>query len=130
MTTELLPCPFCGSPGVLEDDAAYARCSNGECEALSSLIGEGGADSWNRRASPWQPIETAPKDGTAIDLWAGRRIFDARWRCDSWVHADDPECYTWWAPEPEPFGCGVEWEEQRIGVEPTHWMHVPARPEA
>lgn len=39
--------------------------------------------------SAWQPIETAPRDGTVIDLWhhAG-------------VMGDDS--FTHWMPQPEP----------------------------
>lgn len=30
--------------------------------------------------SKWQPIETAPRDGTVVDLWyRGERITDYRW---------------------------------------------------
>lgn len=41
---------------------------------------------------PWQPIETAPKDGTRIDLWLvdqdgdGERVTDAYWVTNAhWV---------------------------------------------
>lgn len=43
----------------------------------------------------WQPIETAPKDGTVIDLWCywpqhdeHRRTADAYWRKDDWQFGD------------------------------------------
>jgi hypothetical protein len=35
----------------------------------------------------WQPIETAPKDGTLIDLWdddACRRLPDCKWHDGRW----------------------------------------------
>jgi hypothetical protein len=73
----------------------------------------------------WQPIETAPKDGTEIDVWGphGRR------------------CNAWWetalnapvgaAPLPEGGGwvedsdMGVTWV---LDPQPTHWMPIPEGP--
>jgi len=75
----------------------------------------------------WHPIETAPKDGTRIDLWAGQRIFNAVWRAQ-FKDETDPYCFTWWAPEPDCECRGIEWEDQRIGVDPTHWMPIPKPP--
>lgn len=76
----------------------------------------------------WQPIETAPRDGTVIDLWCGGRICDARWM--TWPTAtDDPETYCWWAPEPTAYGYAVVWEMTQLGLEPTHWMPLPPTPE-
>lgn len=58
----------------------------------------------------WQPIETAPKDGRRIDVWShGRRLTDAAWH---------QEWQTWATP----YG--------RIVYEPTHWMPLPAVPDA
>jgi len=72
------------------------------------------------KASPWQPIETAPKDGSKIDLWAKfeksgwRRVPDAHWN--------------------EAIG---DWQlgnfnaaDYMVRPEITHWMPLPPTPEA
>lgn len=65
----------------------------------------------------WRPIETAPRDGTRVDLWQqGHRFTDAFW--------DEGE--EWWCidsrysdGEPCPLA---------VSPEPTHWMPLPAPP--
>jgi hypothetical protein len=73
--------------------------------------------------SEWKPIETAPRDGTEVDLWCpnyvsarygdGARMADCWWERDRWVRfsnifALDEEPYadihgaTHWMPLPEP----------------------------
>jgi len=77
----------------------------------------------------WQSIETAPKDGTTIDVWiegefSGRRT-DVSWRQPSdsewWVHGGDtietPDA-TWH----DAFGPLGKSEP------PTHWMPQPQSP--
>ena len=80
--------------------------------------------------SGWMPIETAPKDGTAIDLWrvGGGREPCAVWGlpphccgemgrlCDSDWHDYQQGWVTDWFDEPEP------------DSEFTHWMHLPPQP--
>lgn len=56
--------------------------------------------------SDWQPIETAPKDGTVIDLWS--RDFGRL--TDEWWDIED-QC---WALS------GI--------ARPTHWMPIPEPP--
>lgn len=70
----------------------------------------------------WQPIETAPKDGTPIDLWGvnhlhpaktGRRATNVTWgRVRDWMGNERDD---WQHGHPEDF-------------EPTHWMPLPAPP--
>lgn len=71
----------------------------------------------------WQPIETAPKDGTVVDLWVRRNweppkaeVRFAEWfwctthkcwrKADElhWVHSTDKDNVTplYWMPIPEP----------------------------
>ena len=67
--------------------------------------------------SEWQPIETAPKYGTIIDLWAeshlktkGRRFPDCSWDSYTERWRDLPYDYKEWKP--------------------THWMARPDPPSA
>lgn len=66
----------------------------------------------------WQTIESAPKDGTTVDVWltlpsggAGQRYPDASWDGTSWVSELE------------------EWEIPRH-FHVTHWMPLPSPPEA
>lgn len=76
----------------------------------------------------WQPIETAPRDGTQILLC---RAWDAEGRAitgDSWgLHV---QVAAWWGDKED-----GEWivycsfpDEPRLFFEPTHWMPVPRNP--
>lgn len=57
--------------------------------------------------SNWLPIETAPKDGTAIDIW------------------------TEWGRKTDVYWDGTHWKAGcAIFSNPTHWMPVPDAPNA
>jgi len=65
----------------------------------------------------WQPIDTAPKDGTAILIWPAKSSF----------YGDDTISYIvrWqdWK------GCWIEASgEEYDTFYPTHWMPLPAPP--
>lgn len=78
--------------------------------------------------SEWQPIETAPKDGTKVDLWCERTHchggIDHVRKCDaSWGEISDQisgVIYECWR------GIGETYSKNR----PTHWMLIPTAPEA
>jgi hypothetical protein len=58
--------------------------------------------------SEWQPIETAPRDGTPVDLLINNaRIADQAWGPDGWEDVNTHE---------------------QLGANPTHWRPVPAPP--
>lgn len=65
----------------------------------------------------WQPIETAPKDGTPILTFAP-------------VTGADYILIGAWIPEDEPGETedGGTWRDD--GETPTHWMPLPEPPEA
>jgi hypothetical protein len=69
----------------------------------------------------WQPIETAPKDGTRIDVWVptwlrtGNRMPNAKWRDGRWSF--------WWEPTQEWLSIEEEYEGG-----PSHWMPLPPPP--
>jgi hypothetical protein len=69
-------------------------------------------------AQGWRPIETAPKDGTMVDLWCrathGRdmRITDMWWI----------ERGIWRSGRRDPF-------KEEMATRATHWRPIPAPPE-
>lgn len=69
--------------------------------------------------SGWQPIETAPKDGTVVDLWAHwpegdewRRSADAMW---------DADMGDWRAGQ-------YSFNQYVYAPTVTHWMPLPSAP--
>jgi hypothetical protein len=63
----------------------------------------------------WRPIETAPKDGTIIDLLfrGNTRVTDCAWSNGEW----------WTSEQGEPVVCVSHGPAQ-----PTHWMPLPTPP--
>ena len=66
-----------------------------------------------KASTGWQPIETAPKDGTQIDLWHKKygRITNCMFDDGDWFEND---------------GWGFAVEQARLI---THWMPIPEAPE-
>ncbi len=63
----------------------------------------------------WSPIDTAPMDGTWIDLWDGQgRLPDCWWEAGRWWQWDH-------------VGTGGQ---APLETTPTHWMPIPDGPTA
>lgn len=96
------------------------RLSEGDCpttpahpvEHLEDLV----VHLANRYSDGWQPIETAPKDGTRVLLWGnGFLVMIGAWLEHTGMAYLQP---TWWSN-------GVP-----IVPPPTHWQHLPSAPAA
>lgn len=64
-----------------------------------------------RAMMAWQPITTAPKDGTAILVWRPKEV-------------DGPGAHVgvdWWS--------GNSWYRSRTYQQPTRWMPLPEEPQ-
>lgn len=61
----------------------------------------------------WQPIETAPKDGTKFLAWS------RRWNFMEFI--GHGVTVAWWFPERQYPTC-------EMGDQPSHWMPFPAPP--
>ncbi len=74
----------------------------------------------------WQPIETAPKDGTPILASLGPFMYIVFWS----DHPDLKHPYAWWEQG------HAEWENEKLigyhehfyPASPTHWLPLPKLP--
>ena len=74
----------------------------------------------------WNKIETAPKDGTKIDLWvSGQREIEC------WYDAENKNVTPYWEPDESDWltDRGHVDGTMRITAHPTHWMPTPEGPE-
>lgn len=83
-------------------------------------------------AEGWQPIETAPKDGRTLLLGYPNSLGKWRTTRGQWM-SDDYIVENWEEPDngdPGWFETSVEADDvpNCWGIEPTHWMPLPAAP--
>lgn len=62
-------------------------------------------------AQSWQPIETAPKDGTIVLGWSGGAAYPVRFK-------DTPDWLYGWQLS------GVCWYDESSSIKPTHWRAI------
>ncbi|CAB4145767.1 hypothetical protein UFOVP1204_66 [uncultured Caudovirales phage] len=90
----------------------------------------------------WQPIETAPKDGTPVLLWLDPPLHSND--CWSWIPFGEICVVTGWTTDTEYRDGSYEWNcgfcressadsygytfPLQIDVTPTHWMPLPTPP--
>lgn len=130
--TGLLLCPFCPDGGDVWLPAPQhpIRCSKCGAEGPRCATDEESKRRWNTRASQWQPIETAPKDGKEVllawnwdsGLHQGRSVVLAAWRCRAHSFlSSDHNC-------PNDLSCDMSWDA--YGGRMTHWMPLPDPPKS
>lgn len=87
--------------------------------------------------SEWQPIETAPKDGTAILIWqpdgAKNWYMPRESLPDGGIYTLEDERLLWFDDGRYAIGYWRPWggwgNRNSSTVEPTHWMPLPTPPE-
>lgn len=134
-----LPCPFCGSPARKhryhgDQNRFYYGCSSTQCPGnLTFQLAEesDAAAAWNTRTY-WQPIATAPKDGTLIDLWlpkSRQRTTRCYWGRPQHTCGEN-EGYCDSCPDHDGWVDGEDFTLGYTSEEPSHWMPMPAAPTA
>jgi hypothetical protein len=74
--------------------------------------------------SEWQPIETAPKDGTIIDVWLG----DADQSDIAFYCTPGTKRSSGWYYKNSKFRPNMGLGILTVFIQPTHWMPLPSPP--
>lgn len=72
--------------------------------------------------SEWQPIATAPTDGTHVDIWDGRRMTNMYLKDGDWAHS------RWSLGRPRDARKVHLRTRVYVGLKPTHWRPIPDPP--
>jgi len=147
MMKKLLDCPFCGGEAeyTFTDLSHTVRCltcrtyidRSREGWDCDSWCGDDCIKAWNtRKTGEWQPIETAPRDGSQIVIY-GKKLISTNnicgWHKDEYIEI----VIGWWE--------GSEWNSGycdegsadtegytfalMIALQPTHWTPLQEPPE-
>lgn len=111
MTDKLKPCPFCGGEaGLNEVEDGYGGLSGAYVVCLNVCNVQATPITWNTRADDWQPIETAPKDGSTVIVEGGTAYWHNGYA--AWFSHSAQRPIEWpvtrWKPLPEPPEQGEE----------------------
>lgn len=132
----LLPCPFCGGqpkfgetntgvPGMEDCGYAFVECCIVHAHSEESV--EDAIEKWNTRthsaeiagvlrdAESWQPIESAPRDGSKVLL------YHAGYKSAFYQRDHEPRVWV------DVFRQG-NWYNTAPSAPPTHWRPLPAPP--
>ena len=75
----------------------------------------------------WQPIETAPKDGTPVLAWPCQ-VMSGGGEDGDWIDAAYVTRWIDYRPHDNTFGWQEASGERYAIFEPTHWMPLPELP--
>lgn len=138
-------CPFCGEHVTIKpgDKIFTFRCPD-HSPCVGSGLGTFGQNdrqedaiaAWNRRASDWQPIETAPyRKNVEVRVGEGMTFLamlvpdasmtDEEQSCDQWTATHEGEHPPCWSGG----GCWASNEDEVESLQPTAWRY-PAQAHA
>jgi len=143
VSEKLLPCPFCGGEARYEwhsADLCWIECN--ACGAVgpndTHTTTEANAAAWNTRApaeqTGWQPIETAPRDGTEFLSAGGTqgradRVYPTKWLSPGPYTTENGKNAVGERRFQYPEGFYWAGYDGFVGpVDPTVWCHKPAPP--
>ena len=103
------------------DQKKYGRTGSADSKPVRSAIEALAKDA---EARGWQPIDTAPKDGTSVlvypPTWNGRSAAIAKWESDKYAKKPRP----FWRRDDDMGRVTISRERS-----PTHWMPLPLSPD-
>ena len=117
---DLLPCPFCGGSDIRVNGSrsSFVQCGGCGAESRAEDDDRAAIAAWNGRADDWQPIATAPRDGTEVLI---RCSCTGMWVV-SWVVDVSREWMGWCVDD------GKSDPYPLRGRQPTHWRPLPEGP--
>lgn len=104
---EMKPCPFCGSSSIHVIGNLDVQCQVCDAYGPEKPTREEAVEAWNTRHL-WQPIETAPKDGSPVVALCDNAPCRILFQEGVWI----------WFKRARSVDGGWEWAK----VEPTHWL--------